>query len=306
MLKIRCLESSGLIKTTSDIKHYADMIQSQFLDIYMPDCNVYQFVDINDKANICIVGTQHVDNSLLRDDEINIFFTVENFSVGRRHYQHLNKFGRYGNPKIHIYIYNDVIIPTNNTIPAIYQRINYFNKLNDPNSKLYYNEVRERYNELNTPFHEKKFCLFISQNGLNSNKQKILNELSQIGQIDFLMELARLNPILNYASCYNSYEILKVFNQYKFIICFENSKTEGYITEKIFNVFLSKSIPIYDGDPKVTNFINSGTFLQYDNNIIQKVKLLMNNEQIYNSIIKKEKTKELDYTFINNNFKKLF
>ena len=39
--------------------------------------------------------------------------------------------------------------------------------------------------------------------------------------------------------------------------------------------------------------------------IIQKVKLLMNNEKLYNSIIEKEKIKELDYTFINNNFDRL-
>ena len=55
--------------------------------------------------------------------------SVENFSVGRLHYQHFNKFGRYGNSRIQLYIYNDVVIPTENTIPAIYQRINYFNKL---------------------------------------------------------------------------------------------------------------------------------------------------------------------------------
>ena len=31
----------------------------------------------------------------------------------------------------------------------------------------------------------------------------------------------------------------------------------------------------------------------------------MNNEKLYNSIIEKEKTKELDYTFINDNFDRL-
>ena len=170
---------------------------------------------------------------------------------------------------------------------------------------MYYNKVRERYNELNTPFNQKRFCLFISQNGLNSNKQKILNKLSSIGQIDFLGNLANINTKLKTSSLYNSFELLNTFNQYKFIICFENSKTVGYITEKIFNVFLSKSIPIYDGDPEVTKFINSKSFLQYDDKITRKIQILMNNEQLYNSMINQEKTKELDYSFINSNFDSL-
>ena len=33
--------------------------------------------------------------------------------------------------------------------------------------------------------------------------------------------------------------------------------------------------------------------------------MLMNNEELYNSIIEKEKTKELDYSFINDNFDRL-
>jgi hypothetical protein len=306
MLKVRFSENANIVVSEKNgIKNYFDLFDTQFLDIFLPSHREYIIVDENEKADICILGTQHTDNSLLREDELNIFFTVENFSVGRKHYQHFNNFNKFNNPMVKLYIYNDVTIPTNNCIPAIYQRINYFNKLNNNNIKLYYNKVRERYNELNTPFNKKKFCLFISQNGLNYNKQKILNELSSIGQIDFLMNLAEINTKLKTASCFNSFELLNTFNKYKFIICFENSKTVGYITEKIFNVFLSKSIPIYDGDPEVNKFINSKSFIPYDNNTLKKINLLMNNEVLYNNIINQEKTKELDYSFINSNFDSL-
>lgn len=306
MLKVRFCENANIVVSEKNgIKKYSDLLDTQFLDIFLPSHREYIIVDENEKADICIIGTQHTDNSLLREDELNIFLTIENFSVGRKHYQHFNKFNRFDNPMIKLYIYNDVNIPTNNCIPVIYLLVNYFNKLNNINSKLYYNKVRERYNELNTPFNQKKFCLFISQNGLNSNKQKILNELSQLGQIDFLGNLANINTKLKTSSLYNSFELLNTFNQYKFIICFENSKTVGYITEKIFNVFLSKSIPIYDGDPEVNKFINSKSFIPYDNNTLKKINLLMNNEVLYNSMINQEKTKELDYNFINSNFDSL-
>jgi hypothetical protein len=282
MLKIRFIEG-------------ADIIISEKIGI----------VDENDKADICIVGTQHTNNDLLRDDEINIFFSVENFSAGRLHYQHLNKFGKYGNPKIDLYIYNDEIIPSEKVIPMIYMRINYFNKLNDMNSKLYYEKAREFIGYMNTPFKDKKFCLFISQNMLNLNKQIVVKMLSELGQIDTLQSIAKINKNLQCSNCFNSFELLKLFNQYKFIICFENSKTVGYITEKIFNVFLAKSIPIYDGDPEVDRFINKSAFLPFNDKIIQKVKLIMNNEQLYNNMINSNKTKTLDYQFINRNFDKL-
>ena len=305
MLKVRFLQSSGNIEDNSKINHYADMPKSQFIDIYLPSNRQYQIVDENYNADICICGTQHTDNSLLRDNELNIFYTVENFLAGRTHYKHLNKFGKYGNNKIHLYIYNDITIPTENAIPAIYQRINYFNKLNDITSKLYYEKGRLFYDKLNIPFHSKKFCLFISQNMLNPNKVTILNILSKLGQLDSLQSIAQKNIKLQKTNCYNSYELLKLFNEFKFIICFENSKTIGYITEKIFNVFLAKSIPIYDGDPKINDFIEKNTYIPFDNKIIEKISLLMNNEELYNSIIYSNKTKTLDYKFINKNFDKL-
>jgi hypothetical protein len=305
MLKVRFLQSSGNIEDNSKINHYADMPKSQFIDMYLPSHREYQIVEEKDHADICICGTQHTDNSLLRKDELNIFYTVENFSVGRLHYQHLNHFGRYGNNMIQLYIYNDVVIPTENTIPAIYQRINYFNKLNNINTKLYYDKAREFYNKLDCPFNEKKFCLFISQNMLNPIKMVALKLLSQIGPIYSLREIAQHNKELQNANCYNSFELLKLFNQYKFIICCENSNTVGYITEKIFNVFLAKSIPIYHGDPEVDKFINKNSYIQFDNDIISKINLLNNNEYEYNKMINTYKTYELDNAFIEKNFDNL-
>ena len=65
-------------------------------------------------------------------------------------------------------------IPQDNVIPVIYQRMNYFNK-------IYYD-----FNDLNTPFREKKFCLFTSRNLLNNNKRNIIRALQQLGQVDTL------------------------------------------------------------------------------------------------------------------------
>lgn len=292
MLKVRFSEKSKqLIVSKNELKNYFELIDSQALQIFLSDKYEYQIVDESDPADICIVGIQHTDNYLLRKNEFNIFLSVENFSVGRKHYEHWNKFNRQSNPLINAYIYNDIPHPDKNMIPVIYQRIKYF--------KLVYPLFDNIRNSI--VFGQKKFCLFTSRNGLNLNKQLIINQLSSLGPIDFL---DRYDDTLKDKTCYNSKELIKIYSEYKFIICFENSKTDGYITEKIFNVFLSGSIPIYDGAPNITDYIVSGSFIKYDDNIVKKINMLINNEILYNAIVKKDKIKELDYSSIDLIFDK--
>lgn len=52
-------------------------------------------------------------------------------------------------------------------------------------------------------------------------------------------------------------------NQFKFNICFENCAFPGYVTEKIFDSFLSGSIPIYYGAPDILDFVPENTFIDY-------------------------------------------
>ena len=51
--------------------------------------------------------------------------------------------------------------------------------------------------------------------------------------------------------------------QYKFSICFENSIFPGNTTEKIFDCFFAGSIPIYLGDPNITECIPSNCFIDF-------------------------------------------
>jgi len=290
MLRVRFSEKSKqLIVSKLEQKNYFELLDVQAIKIFLPSKYTYQIVDEDQVADICIVGTQHTDNSLLRANEYNIFLSVENFSVGRTHYQHFNKFSRLDNPLISTYIYNDIPHPTDNIIPSIYARVNYFNSI--------YSQFESIRNLV--PFEQKKFCLFTSRNGLNSNKQLVINQLSQLGSIDFL---DKYDDILKSKSCYNSSELIQIYSQYKFIICFENSKTEGYITEKIFNVFLSGSVAVYDGAPNITDYIVPGSFIQYDENIVRKVGMLVSNKVLYNAIVAKDKTRELDYSLVTKLF----
>jgi len=61
------------------------------------------------------------------------------------------------------------------------------------------------------------------------------------------------------SSCKRCIEVLK---DYKFAICYENTNAHpGYLTEKIFNCFNARCVPIYWGDPNVYKSIPKGCFI---------------------------------------------
>lgn len=67
----------------------------------------------------------------------------------------------------------------------------------------------------------------------------------------------------------NGWNNLKeIYSKYKFVMAFENSNEDGYITEKIMNVYISGAIPIYWGTSKIKEIFNPESFiyvLDYEN-----------------------------------------
>ena len=124
---------------------------------------------------------------------------------------------------------------------------------------------------------------------MNPRKQQVLARLQQIGPIDTFGSpsvLAQFPNIRN-VTCYYGKEILQLYSQYKFVVNFENSETNGYITEKIFNVFASGSIPIYHGAPDIEEYANADSFVHCNGDldqIIRKVQHLNSNKHAYEAM----------------------
>jgi hypothetical protein len=56
-------------------------------------------------------------------------------------------------------------------------------------------------------------------------------------------------------------EKLETLAGYKFSLCFENSQFPGYVSEKIFDCFFTRTIPIYLGAPDIDRFVPRETFI---------------------------------------------
>jgi hypothetical protein len=76
---------------------------------------------------------------------------------------------------------------------------------------------------------------------------------------------------------------------YKFSIAFENSRKEGYVTEKIIDAWAAGTIPIYWGNTQIANEFNPKAFINvfdFDSidDCIKYVKKVDNDDELYLSM----------------------
>jgi len=133
----------------------------------------------------------------------------------------------------------------------------------------------------------KHFCCWIVSNGQCEIRNKIFSKLSEYKKVhSYGTYLNNMGFTLKFPYWSENYQ--KFMSNYKFVICFENRKFEKYITEKLINPFISRSIPIYWGTDYVNEIFNTNSFLALENeseqainNLIIKIKELDSNDEMY-------------------------
>jgi hypothetical protein len=131
-------------------------------------------------------------------------------------------------------------------------------------------------------FIPEKFCCMIVSNGNVEARNKIFHLVNQYKNVDSAGKHMN-NMVDTELDChYTSEEFINFIAQYKFIICFENTIEGTYITEKIINPFLARTIPIYYGTNYCNQVFNKDAFLCLEDE----------SERSYRALL--EKIKELD------------
>lgn len=277
-MRVKIFDKDHIVDNVEEYFHIPVEYFSEFL---FPTIKNITYTDVNPK--ISVVGLQHEDNNIFSTDEIVILFSVENIiPLERTWYKFRNKFGRFGNKRIGVYIYNDIdthgYAGNSIVIPTIYFRI------------LHYHNHPERGIPCKS-FENKKLILFISRNRMNNVKTELTNVFNNAypGQCGHIMN----HPEIVGKTCYASPELIEAMSNYKFVAVIENSIQDGYITEKIFNAFYAKTIPIYDGPVNSERFINDSSIIRArDPQLLQKVNMLANNEEMYNNVVNSNKLNE--------------
>ncbi len=137
------------------------------------------------------------------------------------------------------------------------------------------------------------FCAYMYSYDLEY-RVKLFNEINKYKKVDALGKSCNKivedsRSVYTDTITYNDIAVEK-YSKYKFVLALENGIEEGYFTEKILNPLLANSIPIYAGPSDVFNIINKKRIIYiYDfkntNDLIEYIKLVDNDDDLYNSII---------------------
>ncbi len=106
----------------------------------------------------------------------------------------------------------------------------------------------------------RKFCNFVYSNNVNSDpiRDRFFHELSKYKRVDsggrHLNNIGKPIP-----------DKLSFIKDYKFSIAFENSSVPGYTTEKLLEPIITRSLPIYYGNPLVHLDFNKDSFIHVKN-----------------------------------------
>ena len=133
---------------------------------------------------------------------------------------------------------------------------------------------------------KKKFCAWVVSNGSASARNLFYDKLSQYKVVDsggsFRNNVG--GPVD---------DKLEFLKDYKFSICFENSKTDGYISEKLSDAFEAGTIPIYYGDDTILELLNNRSYIhvkdesEFDEKI-ELIKKIDQNDTLYEEMIREK------------------
>ena len=132
----------------------------------------------------------------------------------------------------------------------------------------------------------KKFCAWVVSNGSGSVRNNFFDKLSEYKTVDSGGSFR--NNVGGAVS-----DKLGFLKNYKFSICFENSKTQGYISEKLSDAFEAGTIPIYYGDDTVLEILNNRSYIHVkdENDFAEKIELIKKidqNDTLYEEMIREK------------------
>jgi len=126
------------------------------------------------------------------------------------------------------------------------------------------------------------------------HRERAFDALSRVVESVAIGKCCGSHPELRHPSSlsraqYNSNYL--VFRDYRYVLCMENHKVTGYITEKILYAFAGGAVPIYYGTLEVFDLFNREAFIYYDPNrpeaALARVAYLEGNRTAYDEMVHK-------------------
>lgn len=133
----------------------------------------------------------------------------------------------------------------------------------------------------------KKFCAFVVSNPLNHIRNEAFESLNSYKPVDSAGRLFNnVGDIIFAGSGGGGGELKKheFLKEYRFCLAYENSSSEGYTTEKLLHAKAAGCVPIYWGDPRVSEDFDHSGFINITGDpesLVSKVKELEENPDMW-------------------------
>ena len=148
-------------------------------------------------------------------------------------------------------------------------------------------KIKETIDNINNAKSKKnKFASLVASHDAPKIRTEIFNKINKIGEVKCAGKLLHNDDTLKNEFNNNKIEYLRDF---KFNICPENTISDGYITEKLFDSFKAGCIPIYSGDENIElDLINKNALLFYraceDNSeLLKEVERLNKDDKLFDA-----------------------
>lgn len=132
--------------------------------------------------------------------------------------------------------------------------------------KLYHWQARSRVVEDEIPFESKKFCTMVQSCRTFDHPDSLFEERKRIA-----LEFAKDEGFELYGMGWDGYrswkgpldlDKLELLKQHKFTICYDNTRNrKGFLTERIFEAFYAKCIPVYWGALDIEKYVPFDCFI---------------------------------------------
>lgn len=160
-------------------------------------------------------------------------------------------------------------------LPHWYLYVNWWNESNFPHARISLDQLNYKW-EPEEVFNRDKFCAIIIGNPVQ-NRLQFAQKLNDFKHIDTYGRA--------FGKPYDGCKV-KLLEEYRWNICFENSITDGYTTEKLFEAKIAGCIPIYYGPNSTALDFNDQCYIncaEYDSfeTIIDIISKYENNKDAF-------------------------
>lgn len=171
-------------------------------------------------------------------------------------------------------------------------------------------DIRYKINKINnTRYQKNSECVLINRHDPKGTRECIYDGIKNILDVKLAGKWRNNTNDLWEKYDNNKFEYMKTF---KFNICAENDNTEAYVTEKIFDAFMSDCIPLYYGsnnnpEPGIINRDAVIFWKKDDDNIenIELIKRLNNNANDYAEFMSQPKLLPAAADYVIERYEKL-